>query len=170
MTLCACGLCGRHANPGRRYIHGHNRKLPPRYTIDSATGCWLWAGRILPSGYGQYKDEGRILQAHIYFYEKAKGPVPEGLELDHLCSVKRCVNPDHLEAVTHLVNVRRSRVCRLNEGIVRGIHSDWARSSGVSRPEFAKVKAQALGVAKQTVLDVLDGDTWADLHPERSVA
>ena len=66
-------------------------------------GCWVWMAGIRPDGYGRWK--GRL--AHVVSYERHKGPVPQGLELDHLCRVRCCVNPDHLEAVTHSENIRR---------------------------------------------------------------
>ena len=68
-----------------------------------AIGCWLWTGFLNRSGYGQY---GRQL-AHRIVYEVVVGPIPVGLELDHLCRVKHCVNPEHLDPVIHKVNVLR---------------------------------------------------------------
>lgn len=67
------------------------------------SGCWLWAGYVKPDGYPQFGQE----YAHRFAYTEIVGPIPEGLELDHLCRVRSCVNPNHLEAVTHLVNISR---------------------------------------------------------------
>ena len=72
------------------------------YAIDE-TGCWLWQGRITPKGYGSYGKLG----AHRLVFEMLRGPVPAGLELDHLCRVRHCVNPDHLEPVTQRANALR---------------------------------------------------------------
>jgi hypothetical protein len=70
--------------------------------------CWLWTAARKPLGYGQFLGEGRRkYNAHILSYVLVRGPVPNGLELDHLCRVPGCVNPFHLEAVTHAENVRR---------------------------------------------------------------
>lgn len=75
-------------------------------------GCWLWAGCINPvSGYGQFsmRVDGKThsLVAHRLTYELFVGPIPSWAEIDHLCRVRACVRPDHLEAVSHSVNVRR---------------------------------------------------------------
>jgi hypothetical protein len=68
--------------------------------------CWLFTGRTT-KGYGVISIKGRETYAHRYMYEQLRGPIPEGLELDHLCRVPRCVNPQHLEAVTHRINLLR---------------------------------------------------------------
>lgn len=72
--------------------------------------CWLWAATRTRAGYGHIKgDHGKLVLAHRLSYEWAFGPIPEGLEIDHLCRVTSCVNPAHLEAVTPLENMRRRR-------------------------------------------------------------
>lgn len=71
------------------------------------SGCWLWTGSLDAKGYGSFWGVGAHLKAHRFWYEHLYGPVPLGLELDHKCRVRCCVNPDHLEAVTHLENMRR---------------------------------------------------------------
>jgi len=70
-------------------------------------GCWLWNACISAEGYGRFGVDGRIWFAHRYAYELYNGPIPIGLEVDHLCRIKNCVNPAHLEAVTHRENVLR---------------------------------------------------------------
>lgn len=70
--------------------------------------CWEWQGHCVPGGYGQFRWDNRGNYAHVYGYEMKHGPVPNGLEVDHLCRNQRCCNPDHLEAVTHRENQRRS--------------------------------------------------------------
>lgn len=67
------------------------------------SGCWVWTGSISTTGYGRYKN----YQAHRVTYELWVGPIPEGLQIDHLCRNTRCVNPEHLEPVTPAVNVQR---------------------------------------------------------------
>lgn len=71
------------------------------------TGCWLWAGGDSTKGYGRCRHLSERWLIHRFMYVLGFGQVPEGLELDHLCRVRRCVNPDHLEAVTHAENMRR---------------------------------------------------------------
>jgi hypothetical protein len=71
------------------------------------SGCWLWTAAVNRNGYGVFGLKRRIRLAHCASYEMHRGQIPEGLELDHLCRVPCCVNPDHLEAVTHRVNILR---------------------------------------------------------------
>lgn len=123
--LCECG-CGeptpiatktrtlegiRKGEP-RRFIHGHHatgreREVgPDSYCVEDhgyETPCWIWARAKNHTGYGHVRGQ----LAHRYVYEHHRGPVPEGLTLDHLCEEKLCVNPDHLEAVSHAENCRR---------------------------------------------------------------
>lgn len=68
------------------------------------TGCWLWLGTLDNKGYGRI---GRGSLAHRVAYELVVGPIPEGLELDHLCRTPACCNPAHLDPVTHAENMRR---------------------------------------------------------------
>lgn len=70
------------------------------------TGCWLWMG-ALTFGYGRFWVNGRNARAHRISYEAFVGPIPDGLVIDHTCRQKSCVNPEHLEVVTHKENVRR---------------------------------------------------------------
>lgn len=70
--------------------------------------CWEWTGTRNWKGYGLVSLNGRSVQAHRAVYELFVGPIPDGLQLDHLCYVKHCVNPAHLEPVTNLENNRRS--------------------------------------------------------------
>ena len=71
------------------------------------TGCWLWLGCFSDTGYGSLYYAGRNQNAHRLVYEHFIGPVPTGLHLDHLCRVRGCVNPEHLEPVTCRENLRR---------------------------------------------------------------
>lgn len=72
----------------------------------SETGCLLWKGSTT-RGYGNTYFAGKSHWMHRFFYERVKGPIPSGLTIDHLCQVKTCVNPHHLEVVTARENIRR---------------------------------------------------------------
>jgi hypothetical protein len=80
--------------------------------VEVTSTCWLWTGSRNPSGYGILriaKPAGRwtTTGAHRVAYQLLVDPVPDGLQLDHLCRVRHCVNPAHLEVVTHIENVQR---------------------------------------------------------------
>lgn len=74
--------------------------------IDS-NGCWIWRGAHLPEGYGMIRVGGKTLTTHSVSYTEWQGPIPAGLQIDHLCRVTVCCNPEHLEAVTCKENRRR---------------------------------------------------------------
>ena len=76
---------------------------------DQESGCLLWAGCVRSNGYAYITCGSKLLLVHRLMYEWFVGPIPEGLELDHLCRVTRCAAPAHLEAVTHRVNMLRSK-------------------------------------------------------------
>lgn len=73
----------------------------------NAEGCWLWTGTTTKAGYGQVRRNGKAIYAHRAVYEALVGPIPEGLQIDHLCRVRNCVNPLHLEPVTQRENLLR---------------------------------------------------------------
>ena len=75
--------------------------------VDASGDCWLWTASTSRLGYGEFRLGGRIRKAHRVAYEMLVGLIPDDLEIDHLCRVRHCVNPDHMEPVTHRVNVLR---------------------------------------------------------------
>jgi hypothetical protein len=88
----------------------------PKIEVITETGCWIWLLCLDRYGYGTICVDNLNRLAHRYYYEKHKGPIPEGMQLDHTCSVRCCVNPDHLEPVTAKENTART--------IRRGRHSN----------------------------------------------
>ena len=70
--------------------------------------CWLWTAALNSRGYGSFANgKGGSMPAHRFAYELFVGPIPDGLTIDHLCRIRSCVRPTHLEAVTNLENVMR---------------------------------------------------------------
>lgn len=89
--------------------------------VDVSEGCWNWLGTISDRGYGYFWTGERDVRAHRFGFELLVGAIPDGRELDHLCRNRACVNPDHLEAVTHEENMRRAAtVCRQGHPLVPG--------------------------------------------------
>lgn len=81
---------------------------------ESNDNCWLWDAGKTTAGYGIFWNGTTMQAAHIFSYQMFRGPVPEGLQLDHLCRVRHCVNPQHLEPVTQMENMRRGMTWEFN--------------------------------------------------------
>jgi hypothetical protein len=75
--------------------------------VDKTDDCWEWTGARKPTGYGNFWDGARYVLAHRFAYALLMGPIPEGLTIDHLCRVRYCVNPDHMDVVTLQENNER---------------------------------------------------------------
>lgn len=94
-------------------IYNHKKKTLSQLfweRVNQTETCWNWIGSINRGGYGVFTFGGRSgkkLYGHRASYELHKGNIPDGLEIDHLCRNRKCVNPDHLEAVTRQVNTKR---------------------------------------------------------------
>jgi len=142
MSACECG-CGRQTaiatrndtpkgavkGQPRRFVHGHrprrlDRTFWPRVSPEP-TGCWFWTGQTITNGYGVTASgrRGARRLAHRLAYELLIGPIPSGLDLDHLCRIRLCVNPTHLEPVTRRENLRRG---------MGGTHTHCRRGHDVS--------------------------------------
>ena len=82
-----------------------------RFVARQPAGCWLWTGHLNRDGYGRFSVGGRKQQCHRVAYELFVGPIPDGMQIDHVrargCISKACVNPAHLEAVTQVENPAR---------------------------------------------------------------
>lgn len=75
--------------------------------VEITDTCWLWLGYLEKGGYGRFRVGNVMCMAHRFSYMYFVRPIPEGLTIDHLCRVRNCVRPDHLEPVTQLENNRR---------------------------------------------------------------
>lgn len=88
-----------------------DERLPPRFwekvRLIPITGCWRWIASLTSGGYGQIAFNGRHYVAHRLAYEAAHGLIDDGVVLDHLCCLRECVNPAHLEPVTQATNAQR---------------------------------------------------------------
>jgi hypothetical protein len=99
--------------------------------IEQTDTCWNWTGYVgSRDGYAQiWIGPGtRKAQAHRFVYELLVGPIPEGMQLDHLCRVRHCVNPEHLEPVTQQENVRRGMKGRMVTHCLQGHPYDDANT------------------------------------------
>jgi hypothetical protein len=80
-----------------------------RFWSKVSKDCWFWIGSKGRGGYGSFRVDGKNRLAHRVAYELARGTIPPGMTVDHLCRIPACVNPDHLELCSLAENVRRSR-------------------------------------------------------------
>lgn len=78
--------------------------------VDAEGICWEWTANLTDDGYGKIKVDGKMRSSHRVAWEMLVGPIPETMQLDHLCRNRACCNPDHLEVVTSRENCLRGRV------------------------------------------------------------
>jgi hypothetical protein len=83
------------------------KRFEEKYIPVTESGCWLWIAALNDKGYGQLSTGKKVEYAHRLSFEWFKGAIPYSMEIDHLCRVRCCVNPDHLEAVTRRQNQHR---------------------------------------------------------------
>ena len=165
--LCMCG-CGERTplaptsrtrngdvrgTPLRYCLFHNRRKSPVEYIVDAETGCWVWQRGRDSKGYGMTKRAGKATVAHRMVYERHVGRIPDGLQLDHLCRNRSCVNPAHLEPVTAAVNCQRGLKTKLTAEQVHEIrlHS-----------ESCEKVAAMYGVSDSTIHAIRSRQTWAE--------
>jgi hypothetical protein len=149
---------GKSTSTPRRFLQGHNGRKRVRH-IEAETGyatpCWIWQLAKSKDGYGHERASGdKTVLAHRRYFEERHGPIPVDLQLDHLCRVPGCVNPDHMEAVTAAENVRRGSNTKLTAEIVR-----WVRRSN----EKQAILARRFGVDQSHISRIRNGHTWRDI-------
>lgn len=170
----SCPICGvgMLPHPGEKPSHFARRKtcgrrcasrLPkkvdqPRYLEEDcgyATPCWVWQRSKNPNGYGNLRVDKKLLLAHRWSYERHVGPIPVGLELDHLCRVRACVNPGHLEPVTRTQHARRALQVRFTEEQVAQIKGS---------PMGSRRLARAYDAPRATIMAIRQGRSWKDVE------
>jgi hypothetical protein len=119
--------------------------------------CWLWTGYRYPLGYGKFSVGTEQGYAHIWSFRLHIGPVPDGKELDHLCRNPSCVNPNHLEPVTHRENVLRGKSAHLTDADVLVI-----KSTPVVRGSGRRL-AQRFNVSPALICFIRKGLRWKEV-------
>ena len=169
--LCQCGCGGITPISGSsergnvkgtpiRYLCGHAQRKPwaiPKngYVVDPETKCWNWNMRLDKRGYGKTKKDGKYTFSHRAVWEFLVGEIPAGLEMDHLCRNPTCCNPEHLEPVTPIENVRRSRATKLTKLDVSQIKASRATN---------KELASMFNVSPSNISHIRRGFTWKDVE------
>lgn len=130
--------------------------------VQSGDGCWEWKG-AKSSGYGYVRWEGRAARVHRVAYECARGAIPDGLVLDHLCRNRACCNPDHLEPVTNETNLSRNawslkaycpqghEYSLENTGVTKG--SGWRYCKACNRRKASRYYHENIGVEREKRVD-----------------
>lgn len=148
--------------PGRgpRVDIGKPLLKTPEYVEEDrghGTPCWVWQRSVNNKGYGRIRRFNAEHLAHRWYYTQQRGEIPDGLVLDHLCRVPRCVRPDHLEAVTQMENCRRGNATKLTLDDVEQIR--MVRAASDNRMGYRRIAA-SLGFPPDTVRCVLEGRSW----------
>jgi hypothetical protein len=140
--------------PRHRRLSAAERLLA-RYAVEP-NGCWRWTRSTTTQGYAHLSIQSVYYQAHRLMYILLIGPFPEGLEPDHTCRNRRCVNPWHIEPVTHGVNSQRGSRSRLTNAQVAAIRSAHRSGAGV------RALARLYGVNHATVSRIVNGLIWRE--------
>lgn len=159
-ALCVCG-CLQPLGDYLERIHGHWPALEsgPHYDIEDRgykTPCWVWNRATNVWGYSKIKRYSKTGAAHRLFYESYIGAIPLGLDIDHLCRVRLCVNPDHLEAVTCAENIRRGSVAKILPWRIQEIKDRY--QAGESQYKIAA----SFGVRQPAISRIISGERWRE--------
>ena len=177
--LCECG-CGEETRIAPqtctskgwirgeplRFKRGHALRVKQRPPLGAGdfteedrghkTPCWIRVGGLSTKGYGKVTIAGRVMYAHRAMYEQEVGPIPDGMTIDHLCCVRACMRPDHLEAVPMATNLRRGRGAKITEEIARAIREAPAEIE-------TKALAARYGLSASHVSRVRRGLKWREV-------
>lgn len=116
--------------------------------VEWRADCAVWTGWTNDDGYGYVRAEGRDQPVHRVMYQLARGTLPVGMEIDHVCQNRACINVDHLEAVTHAENQRR---IALRQTSCRRAGHDWTDPRNVRvRPNGRRYCAECERIAQRT--------------------
>jgi len=171
--LCFCG-CGQKApiatqsdfskgilkDHPMRFIHNHHMRKHVQYLVEDRgykTPCWIWQLTICEDGYGKTSVRSISKNAHRVYYERRFGLIPDDCVLDHLCRVRCCVNPEHLEPVSALENTRRGLNCKISPQDVPVIKS--LVGTGLT---YAQI-GERFGITGPAVYLIAKGKNWKGL-------
>lgn len=170
LCMCGCGkptLISKLTRKDRGYAAGHPENFLHNHhgrTLDYIvedrgykTPCWIWQKSVDKDGYGNGSKNHKAERAHRLYYRRYRGKIPKGYDVDHLCFMTSCVNPEHLEAVPPLVNQRRRRTTVLTIEKVELIHA--MISGGKNCCEVASI----LGIARATVYAAHKRRNWKEV-------
>lgn len=148
------------------------QRFEEKYIPEPNSGCWLWIGTLDYFGYGVLHVKRKNIKAHRVSYALHKGPTIKGLEIQHSCDVRCCVNPDHLSQDTHAKNMRSSAL-RKRHPNRKGEKAYWAKLTAenvlairattlIKRGDQTNL-AKKYGVTHNTIRMIKDFKTWTDL-------